>query len=189
MSINSFNRPVWGYRCEENVCRRIQISPSNIQSLQSSSVCRLSCHKEEFGTIWPKPTGEIIISNTVVQLDMSVHGITINGMEDESGPRRRAYNRFRDMLQKKLPKHEIKSGGQMLTVNSIAQESDMSKSFISMQLSVQLTANTFSIIARHRRELQADDLGGGRRCQCDNNFEELLRLQTWPRNFISAYRV
>lgn len=98
--------------------------------MQSLSVCRLSCHKEELGTIWPKPTGDIQISNIVVQIDLSVDPISVKTSEDESDPMRRAFQRFIDMQKKKIPKNEMKSGGKKLIVDTTIEVPDMSMKLI-----------------------------------------------------------
>lgn len=98
--------------------------------MQSLSVCRLSCHKEEFGTIWPKPTGDIQISNKIVQIDLSVDPVFVKISDDVNDPMQKAFQRFIDMQKKNIPKYKMKSGGKKLIVDTTIEVSDMSMELI-----------------------------------------------------------
>lgn len=84
----------------------------------------MRCNEEEIGTLWPKPTGNVEISNYVVQIDPNEVKFKRNGFNDKGGYLTAAEERFQDMQRKKIPKHPVNSGGKSLLVESVIEVDD-----------------------------------------------------------------
>lgn len=120
-----FLRPAWGYRCEHNLCKKFELTPDNIKTAVSLSVCRLYC-SEDVGTVWPKPTGDVQIANDVVKISLDDIIFKTDNFKKEPAYWSMAETRFRDMQKKKLPsKLSIKSGGQSLVIEVKVDSDDM----------------------------------------------------------------
>jgi hypothetical protein len=120
-------RPSWGYKCDNNLCKKVELTKENISTAVSLSVCRLYCN-EDVGTVWPKPTGEVKISNDVVKINPSDIQFKTNNFKMEPAYWSMAEQRFKDFQQKKIPKHySIKSGGKTLLIEIIVNSDDMGK--------------------------------------------------------------
>lgn len=93
------------------------VTPANILSLDGLSKCHLYCNKQELGTVWPHPTGNIQIADEVVKLnphEITFSAVGFQGANSEIW--RIARERFLDMQQKKIPKYGIESGGESLLI-------------------------------------------------------------------------
>lgn len=60
-------KPYWTWDCKNSRCVKSKISPTNENPAQSLGVCKLRCG--EWRTLWPRPTGEIIISEELVPVN------------------------------------------------------------------------------------------------------------------------
>ncbi|KAI5732553.1 hypothetical protein M8J76_001638 [Diaphorina citri] len=60
-------KPYWTWECKYNKCVKSKISTSNEHAPQSLGVCKLRCG--EYRTLWPRPTGEIIIGDTLIPVN------------------------------------------------------------------------------------------------------------------------
>ena len=81
---------------------------------------------EDVGTVWPKPTGEVQISNDVVKIDPSEISFKTKSFKKEPAYWTLVEQRFQDMQQKKIPKNfSLKSGGKALVIEVIAENDDM----------------------------------------------------------------
>lgn len=83
------------------------------------------------GTVWPKPTGNVQISNDVVKIDPSEIIFKTNNFKKEPAYWSMAEKRFQEMQQKKIPKtFSLKSGGKALVIEVNVESDDMGeKSF------------------------------------------------------------
>lgn len=119
-------RPIYGYRCDESVCTRVELPLGSVEDFVSFSVCRMTCGNDGNGTLWPRPTGDIQISNNLVKIDpQAINSITLN-FRVERSYWALAEGRFRQMQQRKLPKKwNISSGGKRLMVEVVAESDDM----------------------------------------------------------------
>lgn len=88
------------------------------------NVCRLRCNSDEIGSLWPKPTGAVTFSTTVAKIDPSEINFNANILGD-SEYWTMAKDRFEAMQKKKMPKHELKSGGKHLMIDSVIAVGDM----------------------------------------------------------------
>lgn len=103
------------------------MTPDNIETAVSLSVCRLFCN-EDVGTVWPKPTGDVQISNDVVKINPSEITFKTNNFKKEPAYWSMAAQRFQDMQKKKLPKRfSLKSGGKAFVIEVIVENDDMGK--------------------------------------------------------------
>lgn len=103
----------------------MQLTPENIKTAVSLSVCRLYCN-EDVGTVWPKPTGEVQISNDVVKINPEEIRIKTDNFKKEPAYWSMATERFVKMQRKKLPKKfSIKSGGKALVIEVNVENDDM----------------------------------------------------------------
>lgn len=91
----------------------------------SLSVCRLYCN-EDVGTVWPKPTGKVQISNDVVKINPNDIIFTSENFKKEPGYWTMATERFKAIQKKKLPKkYSIKPGGKTLIIDVASETDDM----------------------------------------------------------------
>lgn len=70
---------IHGYECKSNECVRVLIDERNFKTAVSQSVCNLFCEDDTaaIGTLWPKPTGNTSIGNTMIHIDprkVDIHG-------------------------------------------------------------------------------------------------------------------
>lgn len=107
------------------MCKKFELTPDNIKIAVSLSVCRLYCN-EDVGTVWPKPTGEVKISNDVVRIDPNNIKFEENKFKKEPAYWTMAETRFQEMQQKKLPKNvPVKQGGKTLIIEVTVDSDDM----------------------------------------------------------------
>lgn len=95
------------------------------------SRCRLHCNKETLGTVWPHPTGNFRISDEVAKLNP--HEITFIATDFENVDAeiwRMAQERFQDMQYKKIPRHDIESGGASLMIEVNVDVIDISEKIL-----------------------------------------------------------
>lgn len=103
----------------------MELTPENKMTAVSLSVCRLYCN-EDVGTIWPKPTGTVSMSNDVVKINPQDIIFKTENFKKEPAYWNMATDRFKQMQQKKLPtKYSIKSGGKTLLIDVTSETDDM----------------------------------------------------------------
>lgn len=91
----------------------------------SLAVCRLYCN-EDVGTIWPKPTGAVSISNDVVKINPQDIIFKTEHFKKEPAYWNMATDRFKQMQQKKLPKkYGVQTGGKTLLIDVTSETDDM----------------------------------------------------------------
>jgi hexosaminidase len=113
------------------LCKKIELTQENIKTAVSLPVCRLYCN-EDIGTVWPKPTGDVKLSNDVVKINLDDIVFKTDNFKMMPGYWSMAETRFREMQKKKLPKKfSIKSGGKRLVIEVVVKTDDMGKQFIS----------------------------------------------------------
>lgn len=103
----------------------MELTAENKQTAVSLAICRLYCN-EDLGTVWPKPTGKVSLSNDVVKINPADIKFKTENFKKEPAYWDMATERFIGMQQKKLPKkYSIKSGGKILTIETAADSDDM----------------------------------------------------------------
>lgn len=116
-------RPAWGYKCEQDVCKKVELTDDNLATAISLPVCRMFCG-EDIGTIWPKPTSTIKISNEVVKIDPNTIAIETGSFKKAPAFWAMAESRFHEMqLRKKPEKVNLEHGGKQLKIE-VSSESD-----------------------------------------------------------------
>lgn len=60
--------PAWAYKCDSNRCVKVEANDKDIQDNLSLPVCRLFCGPQ-VGTLWPYPTGQVKVGDTLVRFD------------------------------------------------------------------------------------------------------------------------
>lgn len=109
------------------MCKKVELTPDNIKTSVSLSVCRLYCN-EDVGTVWPKPTGDVQIANDVVKINPDDIVFKAEHFKKEPAYWSMVETRFREMQKKKLPsKFSIKSGGQTLMIEVVVESDDMGR--------------------------------------------------------------
>lgn len=109
------HRSSWGYKCQNDKCVRIRVESSN-STARSLAICHLTC--VDGGTMWPKPTGSIFIDKVLYNVDLE--GFILEGPKSKT---QKDYwiasrDRFRDLLDAKLPERSyLKRGGRKLLIN------------------------------------------------------------------------
>lgn len=109
------------------MCKKVQLTPENIQTAVSLPVCRMFCN-DDVGTIWPKPTGTVQIKNEVVKINPNAITFKTENFKKEPAYWTMAEKRFLDMEKKKLPtKFSLKSGGMNFVIEVVVDDDDMGK--------------------------------------------------------------
>lgn len=109
----------------------MEITPANLPTAVSLAVCRLFCN-EDVGTVWPKPTGEVQISNDVVKINPKEITFKTINFKKEPAYWAMAEKRFHEFQEKKIPtKYSIKAGGKKLVIEVVTETDDMGERKIS----------------------------------------------------------
>jgi hexosaminidase len=107
-------RPIWGYKCEEKVCRKVKLS--DVQDASGFEVCRIFCGSE-IGTLWPKVHGQVKFKDSLERFEKRktlIEGVNL----DEVVYWKQTEERFREHIDLKTPKDLIlESGGLLLRIN------------------------------------------------------------------------
>lgn len=91
----------------------------------SLSVCRLFCG-DDIGTLWPKPTGDVKLSNNVVKIDPTAITFKTSNFKKDEVYWQEAESRFIKQLKAKIPtKYSLKSGGKKVVIEVVAETDDM----------------------------------------------------------------
>ena len=93
-------RSPWHYKCEGGLCKK-ELITTNVSSPLPLEVCELFCGAAS--SLWPKPTGHLSLSNSVVQLNPDQ--ITAENIERET-----RVGRLLEMNMVELRKNAKKSG-------------------------------------------------------------------------------
>ena len=119
-----FSTPAWGYQCVNNKCQKLQITPENRDTAISLPVCRLYCG-DDFGTVWPLPTGDVRKTSNLVHIDPKKISFkyTLNNY-DLDRFWKVCETRLKGQSDNKVPNGEqLQDGGKPLTID-LAIESD-----------------------------------------------------------------
>ena len=119
---------LWGYRCEENRCVKFKLTSDNNSTALGLSSCRLFCNKDEIGTLWPKPNGNVQVTREVSKLNPKQIKFKTASFKKNSEFWKMATERFLTMQDKKIPKRfSLEKGGSQLLVDVIADTDEMSE--------------------------------------------------------------
>lgn len=100
----------------------------NNETALGLSLCRLQCHETHAGTLWPIPSGNFVISNQYVKVDIDRVTFKTDNFKKEPEYYEMAKKRFEEMLVKKIPnKYSWKNGGVSVIIEIIVKSDDMSK--------------------------------------------------------------
>lgn len=102
-----------------------QLTEDNLETVVSLSVCRLWCDDEGVGSIWPRPTEIVQFSRGVIRIDPNNITIRTENFQNDPIFWPMARERFLEMEQRKLPTHEIESGGYNLVIDVVVEVDDM----------------------------------------------------------------
>lgn len=109
------------------MCKKVELTDDNLATAISLPVCRLFCG-EDIGTIWPKPTGTVKISNDVVKIDPHTISIVTGSFKKAPAYWAMAESRFHEMQMKKKPeKANLENGGKQLKIEVASESDDMGK--------------------------------------------------------------
>lgn len=122
-------RPLWGWRCEEKRCVKYKLTADNNSTAIGLQLCRLHCNENnDIGTLWPKPSGFVQVSNDVVKIDPTRIIFNSDNFKSDSIYWPMAQKRFRDMQLKKIPsRNSQNSGDSELVIEVIAESNEMSE--------------------------------------------------------------
>lgn len=86
--------PVWTWECVNNRCEKLPVTSR--AGAKSLNVCKLVC--SDVGGLWPKPTGDVSISNDVLPVNFHTIVITVSAgtVKDNDGTQ----NKARELLEK-----------------------------------------------------------------------------------------
>lgn len=151
-AIDETKIPPWGYECENSRCVKIALD-SNDRKAVSLPVCRLFCGNEP-GTLWPKPTGPIRLSNFIAKINPGTVTVRANDFQDQEYFWEENENRFLEQLRVKVPKTvQLPQDGKNLIVN-VKVKSEQTKLTMMTDESYELRASEKSgdIVAHIKAE-------------------------------------
>lgn len=69
----------WRWECEKNSCQKKRITNDTEATALSLPACRLFC--SDFGALWPKPTGNIIVGTLLIKVNAYSIDVVSNSSE------------------------------------------------------------------------------------------------------------
>lgn len=120
---------MWGYECEGNICKKVEITEKNLKNITSMNVCQLTCGID-IGSLWPKPTGNVEFSRTVAKINLNRFTYQTNNFRNDPNNWFTSWQRFRDMQFKKIPSDNVNVvSGKSVLVEILAQSDNMSLTY------------------------------------------------------------
>lgn len=112
------------------MCTKVEITKENFKNTTSLNVCRLTCGIDIM-TLWPKPTGNVEFSRTVVKVNTNRITYFTHNFENDPDTWFMAWQRFRDMQFRKVPFYNGTDlvSGKPLFVEISAQSDNMSLTY------------------------------------------------------------
>lgn len=124
-----FTRSLWGWRCQDNRCQKFKLTPENNKTAIGLTTCRMICNENDIGTLWPYPSGSVSVSEELFQVDLNLIEFKTENFKVEPEYWKMAETRFVEMQRKKISsRRSVKSGGNQMTIEIIAESDEMSKS-------------------------------------------------------------
>lgn len=141
----------------------MELTDATIKTAISLGVCRLFCG-EDVGTLWPKPTGTVKLTNSVMHIDPKEISFKTN-FKGDLKYWKEAEARFLKQLNNKLPtKYSLKSGGRKVLVEIFVESDDMSKNlFIERIFKLLIVYLIYRINFGHQGRLQSNYQSTNRR--------------------------
>ncbi|GBP55572.1 Chitooligosaccharidolytic beta-N-acetylglucosaminidase [Eumeta japonica] len=115
--------PVWRWSCENGRCLKYPLNAENLNTALSLEACKMFCN--EYGTLWPRPTGEISLGSHLAKINInSIHvEITKRGKSDDL--MNAAAQRFKTLIPLVIPKGTMpKSSGKAVVVYLVNENPD-----------------------------------------------------------------
>ncbi|XP_068632300.1 chitooligosaccharidolytic beta-N-acetylglucosaminidase [Battus philenor] len=149
-------KSAWKWSCEEGKCVKSLLEPKSREPALSLEACKMFCN--EYGLLWPKPTGEVDLGHFLSKININNIDIQIpkrgrsDSLIDEAG------QRFRQIVSLAVPNGlKAKASGKALTVYIINENPDVKEFSLDMdesyslriapmstdRMNVTITGNTF----------------------------------------------
>ncbi|CAH1108307.1 unnamed protein product [Psylliodes chrysocephalus] len=124
--IESGLNSAWRWECEKNSCQKKRITNDTEATALSLPACRLFC--SDFGALWPKPTGNIIVGTLLIKVNAYSIDVVSNSSETAiSNLVTAAAKEFKDDIIYPSIKSQISSGGTPLFVTLNIANTSVSK--------------------------------------------------------------
>ncbi|GAB0100869.1 Beta-hexosaminidase [Sergentomyia squamirostris] len=126
-SIRQISTPKWGYECVQGRCRKVEASGrSDVVSLD---VCRVFCG-EDIGTLWPKPTGQVKVGNTLAHIDCDNILFKFPDYKRQQVYWEQTHQRFLDQVKAKVTKnHVLRVGGKKVVLDLVVNKEELDHDF------------------------------------------------------------
>ncbi|XP_059613001.1 chitooligosaccharidolytic beta-N-acetylglucosaminidase isoform X2 [Phlebotomus argentipes] len=119
--------PKWGYECVQSRCKKVEAE--NRVDLVSLGVCRVFCG-EDIGTLWPKPTGNVRVGNTLAHFDIDSVLFKFPEYKNQQLYWEETRQRFLDQVKAKVTKsHVLKRGGKKVVVEIVVNKEELTFNF------------------------------------------------------------
>lgn len=105
----------WGYQCIDNTCVKTVVTDDNRSQLTDLTACYLLC--VDYGTLWPKPTGDIDRQEKLISLNINDIVIYHPSHQDQLYYWLNNVNRFDGILRLKASNSSVNSEGLSLIIN------------------------------------------------------------------------
>ncbi|XP_068158521.1 chitooligosaccharidolytic beta-N-acetylglucosaminidase [Drosophila tropicalis] len=117
---------VYGYKCHNAKCRKVELNEDNFAKAISMPVCRLFCGSS-IGTLWPKPTGEVRVEMLMRQIDVSSIKFNVAGKGHKDKLWGQVENRWLNLIDTQIPSRKtLRRGGYSLSININIEQTEVS---------------------------------------------------------------
>nr|QBG82656.1 beta-n-acetylglucosaminidase [Heortia vitessoides] len=101
LNCTSASDVVWRWTCNDGKCVKVRHDARSAETALSMEACKMFC--EEYGLLWPKPTGDVELGNFLSKIsvqDIDVQSTNPGKTDDLTGA---AAKRFKEMVAKRVP--------------------------------------------------------------------------------------
>nr|AAQ97603.1 N-acetylglucosaminidase [Manduca sexta] len=92
----------WRWSCEDKRCVKVRNDPQNTDPVLSLEACKMFC--DEYGLLWPRPTGETDLGNFLSKININSIDIQIPKQGRSESLLKAAGKRFKDVVSHAIPK-------------------------------------------------------------------------------------
>ncbi|CAK1601338.1 unnamed protein product [Parnassius mnemosyne] len=114
----------WNWSCEDGKCVKSRLDPKSRTPALSLNACKMFCN--EYGLLWPLPTGEVDLGNFLSKIDINKIDIQIPNRGKSDALMDAAGQRFRQIVSLLVPNElSAKASGKALTVSLVNEKPDV----------------------------------------------------------------
>ncbi|CAG5058824.1 unnamed protein product [Parnassius apollo] len=133
----------WNWTCEDGKCVKSLLDPKSRTPALSLNACKMFCN--EYGLLWPLPTGEVDLGNFLSKININKIDIQIPKRGKTDSLMDAAGQRFRQIVSLLVPNElSAKASGKALTVSLVNENPDIGEFSLDMDESYTLRVTPMS---------------------------------------------